>query len=179
MEATRDGETWIIGGYDPVSWNSTGAYRDSPAFRPHPGWERVLRDKRLRRWDMRSVCVRITLAAVLAAVIATSASAHAVLVSSTPKDGATVKAAPKQAVLHFNAKIDKKVTKVTLLDAKGHKIALTTPKNGYTAGKPADLIVPLPTLKPGTYRLEYEVMATDGHVTPGLIRFTIAGGKSP
>jgi len=127
---------------------------------------------------MRPICLRITLAALLIAGMATVALAHAVLVSSTPEDGATIKAAPKQVVLKFNAKIDKKVTKVTLLDAKGHKIALVAPKNGYTAGTPAELIVPVPALKPGSYRLEYEVMATDGHITPGLIRFTISGGKS-
>jgi copper resistance protein C len=128
---------------------------------------------------MRSVCLGITLAAVLVAAVATAVGAHAVLVGSSPKDKATIKAAPKQVVLNFNATIDKKVTKVTLLDAKGHKVALPTPKDGYTAGPPASLIVPMPALKPGAYRLEYEVMATDGHITPGLVRFTIAGGKSP
>lgn len=119
-------------------------------------------------------------AAVLLALLAlpVAANAHAVLVSSTPKDKAVLKTAPKRVALRFDARIEKKVSQATLLTARGQKVTLTKPKGGY-GGASNELIVPLPSLKPGSYRLEYRVLATDGHLTPGLVRFTISGGKSP
>lgn len=130
---------------------------------------------------MRPVITRITAQAILivlaTAAMAVPASAHAVLVSSTPKNNVTLKAPPKQAVLRFNSRIEKRVAHVTILDCKGRQMKMPPAPHGYTAGRPNQLIVPLPALKPGSYELRYEVLATDGHLTPGLIRFTISGGK--
>lgn len=108
-----------------------------------------------------------------------SVDAHALLVGSSPRNGAVLRAAPKQALLRFDAKIEKSVTTVTLYDGKHSRVRLRRPLGGYTGGPPDRLIVPLPKLKPGAYQLEYRVMATDGHLTPGLIRFTVTGGKAP
>lgn len=112
------------------------------------------------------------------AVACSPAGAHAVLASSSPKDKAVLSAAPKQVVLRFKSRIEKSVTQVTLLNGKGKKVALPVPKNGYAAGPPEQVTIPMPALKPDSYRLEYQVLATDGHLTPGLVRFTIKG-KSP
>jgi len=118
------------------------------------------------------------LALVLAfALIATIAEAHALLVSSSPKNNAVLRASPRQVVLRFDARIEKPVTKVTLRDAKGAKLKLPAASRGYPGGPADQLIIPMPKLKPGSYRLEYRVLATDGHLTPGLIRFRISGGK--
>ena len=111
------------------------------------------------------------------AAIGTAASAHAVLVSSVPKDKAVLKTPPKQVVLRFDARIEKRVSQVTLLDAKNKKVKLPASKNA--GGKPSELIVAMPALKPGTYRIQYQVMATDGHLTPGQVQFTVAARKKP
>lgn len=121
----------------------------------------------------------LALVIVITAVVAPSAGAHAVLVSSVPRENAVLKTTPKQAVLHFNSRIEKRVTEVTLLDAGGRKIALPGGSRGSTAGPADQLIVPLPQLRPGSYRLQYQVLATDGHLSPGQIHFTIARGKAP
>ena len=106
------------------------------------------------------------------------AEAHALLVSSSPKDKAVLKAAPKQVVLRFDARIEKALAAVTLRLGR-EAIELPKPAHGYTGGKADELIIPMPALKPGSYRLEYRVMASDGHLTPGLIRFKISEGKKP
>lgn len=126
-----------------------------------------------------SLAMRACLAALVLLACSLPATAHAVLVSSSPKNNATVKAAPKRVVLRFDARIEKPVTQVTLFDSKGKKVALPPAPNGYSAGPANQLSVPMPSLKPGAYRLEYRVLATDGHLTPGLVRFTVAGGKAP
>jgi methionine-rich copper-binding protein CopC len=126
--------------------------------------------------SMAAVKVFFTIFAILMTPVIVSA--HAVLVSSTPKDNAVIKSSPERIILRFDARIEKRVSKVTLLTYKGEKVKLKIPSGGYTEGRPNELIVPIPKLKPGGYRFEYRVLATDGHLTPGLIRFTISGGKS-
>jgi copper transport protein len=106
------------------------------------------------------------------------ALAHAVLVESSPKQDQTLKSTTTRAVLRFNARIEKKVTRVSLVDANGKKVKL--PPLPDDADGPEDrLIIALPAgLPPGSYRLEYTVLAADGHSSPGVLRFTIGGGAA-
>lgn len=103
------------------------------------------------------------------------ARAHAILVHSTPADRAILDAAPKQVALRFNGRIEKKVSQLVLVGAKGKKIATLTPVKGSASDAPDSLEAALPPLPPGQYRIEYRVLANDGHLTPGEIRFTIQG----
>jgi methionine-rich copper-binding protein CopC len=106
-----------------------------------------------------------------------AAFGHAIMVESTPKQDETVTAAPKEALLRFNARIEKKLTTVKLVNDNGDKIAM--PPMPDESKLPADkLIVPLPELKPGSYQLQFQVMAADGHSTPGVLRFQISGATT-
>jgi len=99
--------------------------------------------------------------------------AHALLVGSTPGQDEVLKEAPAEVVLRFNARIEKPVSRVTLLGPGGDKVKLP-PLPDDNDGPPERLKIDLPALKPGAYKLEYRVLASDGHATPGLLRFTIA-----
>jgi methionine-rich copper-binding protein CopC len=111
-------------------------------------------------------------AAAIAALSPLPAAAHAVLLESTPPDGAILSSAPRAAVLRFNSRIEKRLTRVALTDAHGRAVPL--PAGPYGTDDPPDrLTVPLPPLPRGTYRLTYRVLAVDGHATPGLLRFTV------
>jgi methionine-rich copper-binding protein CopC len=102
---------------------------------------------------------------------------HAILVESSPKEGETVSVATTQAVLKFNARIEKRVTQVTLRDAAGHK--LKRPAMPEDDDGPAErVMVPLPRLGPGDYVIEYQVLASDGHATPGIIRFSVGAAAA-
>ncbi len=83
------------------------------------------------------------------------ANAHAVLVSSSPKDKAVLKTSPKTVMLRFDARIEKRLSQVTLLDGKGHKVKLPS-QHGYAAGSPAQLIIAVPKLRPDSYKVEYQ-----------------------
>jgi copper resistance protein C len=117
------------------------------------------------------VCGLILLFVVL---ISSWASGHAILAESTPKQDAVLADAPKEAVLRFNARIEKKMTAVTLVDADGKKLPMP-PIPADPNGAPDKMVVPLPEMKPGAYELQFRVMATDGHSTAGELRFTISG----
>jgi methionine-rich copper-binding protein CopC len=124
---------------------------------------------RLRRG---ALAVLLGGAFAIAALAPLTAAAHAVLLESTPPDGATVSSSPRAAVLRFNSRIEKRLTRVALTDAKGHAVPL--PAGPYGADDPPDrLTIPLPPLPEGAYRLTYRVLAVDGHATPGLLRFTV------
>ena len=122
-----------------------------------------------------SATIRVSAALVglLLAVLPTVARAHALLVESTPKQDEVINEAPTEVVLRFNARIEKGVSRVTLLGPGGDKVRLP-PLPPDKDGPPDRLRVDLPALKPGAYKLEFRVLASDGHATPGLLRFTVS-----
>jgi len=108
------------------------------------------------------------------------AYAHAVVIESTPKNGATLFSPPKEIVLRFNAKIEKALARVNLATSGGKAVLL--PEGDVTrnaASAPDCLVIQLPLLVPGAYVLRYKVLATDGHATLGELRFTVTGRTSP
>ena len=116
----------------------------------------------------------VTVGAILAPL---GALAHAILIESSPKQDETIKPPTTQAVLRFNARIEKRVVRVKLFDAGGHELklpALPEDKDG-----PADrLLIALPKLGAGAYQLQYDVLAADGHITPGLLKFSVAASAT-
>jgi methionine-rich copper-binding protein CopC len=108
-----------------------------------------------------------------------AAGAHAVLTDSSPKDLALLAVAPREVVLRFSARIEKRVSRVTLTAGDGRKVVLPSLHRGRDGAGANLLVIPLPPLGPGDYRFEYRVLATDGHATPGLIRFTVQGDSRP
>ncbi|MGE3771999.1 MAG: copper resistance protein CopC [Gammaproteobacteria bacterium] len=98
-------------------------------------------------------------------------SAHAVVVASTPPDRAVLTRVPPQIELRFNAKLEKKLVHVKLDRADGATQTLTD-----VAPEPARIRATLPQdLPEGAYTLHYKVLATDGHATQGVLRFTLQG----
>jgi len=114
-----------------------------------------------------------------AIIIPDTVRAHAVLIDSTPKDKAVLTAPPREVILRFNARIEQRVAQLVLVDGTGRKLALPAAAQGHGAARSDRLVVPLPPLGPGSYQLQYRILATDGHATPGLMRFTVVGRGAP
>lgn len=109
---------------------------------------------------------------VLAAVLCLApglSSAHSILIESTPKHGATLTAAPQSLLLRFNAKIEPTLTKVSLMDSRNHRMPLEI----HSDSTVDRIVARMPPLEPGVYTVVYKVLATDGHITQGSIRFTL------
>jgi len=110
-------------------------------------------------------------AAVLLIAVAGPAAAHSLLLESTPAAGATLAAGPPELMLRFNNRIEKPLSRVRLLDGRGgaQPVALRAD------AAPADRLTgPLPPLGPGRWRVEWQVLSTDGHVVSGRFDFNIA-----
>ena len=120
------------------------------------------------------VAVVVLFAALAAVGLALPASAHNVLLSSNPADGAVLQAAPTTVQLTFDQPVQDFEPVVTVLGPDGQRYESGTPQvdsTEVTAGVNA-----LPG--PGDYVIAYRVVSADGHPVQGEIRFTMAAGAS-
>ena len=104
-------------------------------------------------------------------LIAAPASGHAVLLESTPTLKSSVAGPDVPVKLRFNVRIDARRSRLTLVGPAGFRQALEISK-----ASPADaLVADAAGLLPGEYRLRWQVLASDGHITRGEIPFAVRG----
>ncbi len=101
------------------------------------------------------------------------ACAHAVVIESSPKDKEVLTSAPREAVLRFNVRLEKSLTRLRLATSGGREIPLPAPVENYGLEASERLVIPLPRLGPGDYLLSYKVLSKDGHATSGVLHFSI------
>lgn len=104
-------------------------------------------------------------AAILLAPAA--ASAHAILIDSTPPDHGTIPAGNQTLDLRYNSRIDHARSRLTL-DGTNARMVLPLEKDS-----PPDALVTKADLTPGAYVVHWQVLAIDGHLTRGDVRFTV------
>jgi methionine-rich copper-binding protein CopC len=98
-----------------------------------------------------------------------AASAHAVIIASTPAIDAAVAPGDIQITLQYNSRIDHQRSRLTLVTSDGTSRSLAIESDSapdVIMGKAADLA-------PGQYRLRWQVLAIDGHLTRGDIPFSV------
>jgi methionine-rich copper-binding protein CopC len=120
----------------------------------------------------RSVLVVPVLSAALAIAAASAdpATAHAIIVDATPAVDATVAGPDVAVVLHFNSRIDRERSRLNLVRPDG-KIE---PLKSGRADSADTLAATAHALAPGDYKLRWQVLAVDGHITRGDIPFHVA-----
>jgi len=97
-------------------------------------------------------------------------SAHALIVESTPRPDDTVSPPFSRVVLRFNSRIEEPVARVWIVGPDGGRVPLRVNGNA----PPGHLIAAVPVLAPGSYRLEWQVLSADGHLTRGSFQFRVA-----
>lgn len=99
------------------------------------------------------------------------ASAHAYLVSSVPAGGTTVTAAPPHLTLTYTEGVVPHFCKVSVEGPDGKPVAIGQPEGD--AGHADVLLVSLPHLAPGRYKVTWHAVATDTHHTEGAFHFNV------
>jgi methionine-rich copper-binding protein CopC len=118
----------------------------------------------------RKTCAFILLAAATALLIVAPADAHAILLESTPTLKSVVSGPDVAIKLRFNVRIDALRSRLTLIRPDGSSQALELSKQ-----TPADTLAASASgLAAGDYRLRWQVLASDGHITRGEIPFSVA-----
>jgi methionine-rich copper-binding protein CopC len=114
----------------------------------------------------------LLLAAALGLAAAAPVAAHSLLLSSDPASDVVLKSSPAYVTLRFNNRIEKRLSRVRLVDAHGAVAAAPTAR---ADDQPAEtLVAAVPPLAPGAWRVEWQVFSADGHVVTGSYRFRLA-----
>ena len=100
-------------------------------------------------------------------------AAHAVVVTSEPAAGAALAAPPQAVIIRFNSRIDHARSRLTLVAPDGTQSVLALAPNAEPTMLEASLPAGLAP-QPGAWRLRWQVLAIDGHITRGDVPFTIA-----
>lgn len=115
------------------------------------------------------------LLALPALVLGPSATAHDVLESTDPPDGAVLEAAPEQVVLTFTAP----------QAGVGAEVVVTGPDGAPWSEGPAVVAGPTVTqalaagMPDGAYTVSWRSVAQDGHPVTGSFGFVVAGPPAP
>lgn len=116
----------------------------------------------------------VLVAGLVAAITAAPASAHDVLVSTSPKDGQSLNAPPSQVELTFDQPAL----------AVGTTMVVVGPSGQVQRGKPALVNSTVrqalePDLAAGMYTVTWRVTSADGHPVSGTLSFTVRSTGSP
>jgi len=109
--------------------------------------------------------------ALLGLVAARFVEGHAVLKETHPAANSKVAGPDVPVVLKYNVRIDGKLSKIQLLNPDNS----TTDLKLEEQTAPDTLNAKATGLKPGAYKIRWQVLAPDGHITRGEVPFTVTG----
>lgn len=114
--------------------------------------------------------IRISASIALAA-FAASAFAHAKLQNSTPANGASLSSAPSELRFEYNEAVEPAMSSVKVMRPDNKQV--TVEKAEVSKDDDKVLLVKVPKLPAGAYRVEWSTMGHDGHHTKGTVGFTV------
>jgi len=120
---------------------------------------------------MRRQIGALLVSSVALLAVAVFVEAHAVLKETSPAANSKVAGPDVPIVLKYNVRIDSKLSKLSLLNPDNS----TTDLKIEEQKAPDTLNSQATGLKPGAYRIRWQVLAPDGHITRGEIPFTVTG----
>jgi copper resistance protein C len=111
----------------------------------------------------------MTAIAVTLVLIPRVASAHAVLVQSSPSANGIVQGPDVPVKMKFNSRVDGSRSTLLLSGVDGKSTKLTID----TQDQPDTLTAKAAGLASGAYKIQWQVLAVDGHITRGQIPFAV------
>lgn len=96
------------------------------------------------------------------------ADAHANMERSTPLQDAELSESPSSIRIQYTEEFDPDLSRIVLEDEAGNAI-----KGKLSAEKDRWLVYTIPQLSPGIYKVKWQVLSVDTHVTDGSFRFAV------
>lgn len=112
----------------------------------------------------------VALAAALA-LWGSVANAHPSLISSSPKAGEVLNAAPREMRLEFNEAVEASFTSIKIVDSSGNELSVAAVQ--VDPGDPKGVVAPLTALPAGNYRVLWSAPGRDGHRVKGEFTFSV------
>jgi copper resistance protein C len=105
---------------------------------------------------------------LLLLLVASGASAHAMLDRAEPRVGNKVTSPPRDVTLWFTQKLEPAFSRITVTNASGQRI-----DNGKTRVNGSQMSVSLRPGGTGTYHVNWHVLSVDTHTTDGNFTFQV------
>ena len=118
--------------------------------------------------------VALGLVAVVLSAQAPTVNAHAILVDSIPAQNSVIASLNPAIHLRFNVRVDGLRSRILLMcpDASVRQLSIDKQTS------PEILTSGASSLRPGDYRIHWQVLAVDGHISTGEILFTVRVSSS-
>jgi copper transport protein len=129
---------------------------------------RVLANSR-RRWAQ--LAGASTLAVAMVFLVAAPASAHAILLSSSPGASTSMPTSPTQLSLTFSENVEVSLGSIQLFNEKGERVDVGAPHHSASSDHVIEASVP--KLDDGAYVLTWRVISADSHPVHGAFTFTV------
>jgi methionine-rich copper-binding protein CopC len=126
---------------------------------------------RIRNSAMQNAMTRFFAAIVASLMGIAGAGAHAVLDHAVPSAGGTISTSPPTVRLSFSERVEPAFSGAELSTAEGQSI--TTPAAIIDSGDGARLVLHVPPLAPGRYKVTWHIVSADTHRTHGDYVFEI------
>lgn len=110
-------------------------------------------------------------AAIALLLVGHLVQSHAILKQTSPAAGSTVTGPDVPIMLKFNVRIDATRSKLQLMTPENKMLDLRVEKQA----SPDMLTAKATGLRAGEYKIAWQVLAPDGHITRGLVPFKVAG----
>jgi methionine-rich copper-binding protein CopC len=117
----------------------------------------------------------LTCLVLVALALPAAVAAHAELESTSPEAGSTVATSPATVTATFSEALEAGKSSIEVVVPGGASVAT----GGVAADDPTTLLVELPALAPGSYRVRWTASSDDGHLERGSFDFTVAEAPSP
>ncbi len=122
-----------------------------------------------RHFGVRAAICTVAVVALL--LVGHLVEGHAILKETSPAAGSTVNGPDVPIMLKFNVRIDATRSKLQLMTPDNKMVDLSLEKQA----SPDTLTTKATGLKAGEYKIAWQVLAPDGHITRGLVPFKVAG----
>ena len=117
--------------------------------------------------------VAVLVAGLAVVALGGLAAAHATVAESSPRDRERLSEPPRELRVVFTEPIEAGVSRLRLVGPQGEVAGTEQRAEGDRT-----LVLRVPELPAGDYRIEWEILAKDGHVTRGTISFTVAAAAT-
>ena|SRR6185369_6709679 len=112
---------------------------------------------------------RIVFLTLAMLVFASLTNGHAILLTASPSIGQVVRGPDVDINLRFNSRIDAKRSRIILIPQSGGPRTITFNEQS----SPDSLNSKVQGLASGPYKLQWQVLAVDGHISRGEVPFKV------
>lgn len=118
----------------------------------------------------------LALAVTIVVMAAAPASAHAVLLSASPRADSTSPRSPEQIELTFSEDVEISFGSIAVFDQNGDRVDLGAPHHAKSSGR--TVVASLPRLDVGAYVVTWRVLSADAHPVHGAFTFTVGNSSA-